>query len=146
LVTVLKCGSFCFHELARTYPVMALKRLPGRMGRAPSRVAALPKKAESFYQSAEWRAYRSAHKAETVRRQGGVWCAVCGSRHKLVLDHVVERRDGGPDFPAHDGAKWYCSGCHNAKTARARMARVVAGVGGSEGRGGGRKSGGSSGP
>jgi 5-methylcytosine-specific restriction endonuclease McrA len=111
---------------------MAIGRLPSRMGRAPSRVAMLPKKAESFYQSAGWLAYRKAHRAETVRRQGGVWCVVCGSRHKLILDHVVERRDGGPDFPSHDGAKWYCGGCHNAKTARARAARISGVAKGSE--------------
>jgi len=105
--------------------VPVIKRLPGRLGRVPVRVAALPKKAESFYQSAGWRAYRTAHRAETVRRQGGVWCSVCGSKHKLILDHVVERREGGPDFPPHDGARWYCSGCHNTKTARARLARVA---------------------
>lgn len=100
------------------------------MGRAPSRVAVLPKKVESFYQSAEWRAYRAWHRAETVKRQGGVWCAVCGCGGRLILDHVVERRDGGPDLPPYEGAKWYCSGHHNAKTARARLARV-SGIAGS---------------
>jgi 5-methylcytosine-specific restriction endonuclease McrA len=108
--------------------VTVIKRLPGRIGRVPVRVAALPKKAESFYQSAEWRAYRKAHRERTAREQGGVWCVVCGSRHKLTLDHVVERRDGGPDFPRHDGAKWYCAGCHSAKTAREKLARVSGGV------------------
>lgn len=107
----------------------AIRRLPARIGRAPVGVRALPKKAERFYQSAEWRAYRAAHRAETVRRQGGLWCCVCGSKDRLILDHVVERRDGGADFPAHDGARWYCGGCHNAKTARARVARVAKGAG-----------------
>jgi 5-methylcytosine-specific restriction endonuclease McrA len=103
---------------------MALNRLPSRIGRAPSRVAALPKKVESFYASSEWRNYRKAHKEQTRRLHGGVWCCVCGSAHKLILDHVIERRDGGPDFPPFEGAKWYCGGCHNAKTARAKLARV----------------------
>ncbi len=106
---------------------MALKRLPRQIGRAPVPVPALPKKVDSFYASAEWRAYRQRHKEQTKALQGGVWCSVCGSRHKLILDHVIERRDGGPDFPPHDGAKWYCTGCHNAKTARARLARVTSG-------------------
>jgi 5-methylcytosine-specific restriction endonuclease McrA len=104
---------------------MALKRLPSRIGRAPSRVASLPKKVESFYASAEWRAYRKQHRDQTRQLHGGVWCCVCGSSEKLVLDHVVERRDGGPDFPPFEGAKWYCGGCHNVKTARARLKRVA---------------------
>jgi 5-methylcytosine-specific restriction endonuclease McrA len=103
---------------------MTISRLPSRFGRAPSRVPSLPKKVERFYASAEWKAYRKAHRERTRREQGGVWCVVCGSTERLILDHVVERRDGGPDFPPHEGARWYCGGCHNAKTARARVARV----------------------
>ena len=101
-----------------------IKRLPNRIGRAPVRVAALPKKVERFYASAEWKRYRAWHRKETKARQGGVWCVVCGSTVRLILDHVVERRDGGPDFPAFAGAKWYCGGCHNAKTAKAKAERV----------------------
>ena len=101
-----------------------LRQLPGRMPRLPARVAARPKVAERFYLSAEWRAYRAWHRAETKRRKGGVWCCVCGGTSRLILDHVVERRDGGPDLPEFDGAKWYCTAHHNAKTARAKEARV----------------------
>lgn len=84
----------------------------------------MPKVAEGFYLSAEWRAYRKAHRDETRRREGGVWCSVCGSGERLILDHVEERKDGGADFPPYEGARWYCGGCHNAKTARARAARA----------------------
>ena len=104
-----------------------LRQLPGRMGRLPSRVAFRPKVAESFYLSAEWKAYRAAHRAQTKARHGGVWCCVCGGGGRLILDHVIERRDGGPDFPPFDGAKWYCAGCHNTKTARAKAQRVRGG-------------------
>lgn len=101
-----------------------LSRLPSKMAAMPGRVRALPKKAESFYQSAAWRAYRAAHKAWTIARQGGVWCCKCGSTRRLILDHRVERRDGGPDFPLNDEADWYCTGCHNAKTAEAKAKRA----------------------
>ena len=106
---------------------MTISRLPSRFGRPPSRVPALPKKVERFYASAEWKAYRKRHREGTRQEQGGVWCVVCGSTERLILDHVIERRDGGPDFPPHEGARWYCGGCHNAKTARARSARVGGG-------------------
>lgn len=87
----------------------------------------MPKVADGFYLSAEWRAYRSAHRAWTIARQGGVWCRVCGSVKRLILDHRTERKDGGADFPPYEEADWYCGGCHNAKTAAARAKRAAGG-------------------
>jgi 5-methylcytosine-specific restriction endonuclease McrA len=101
-----------------------LTQLRGRVGALSSRVKALPKVAERFYLSAEWKAYRAAHRAWTVARQGGLWCCVCGSTKRLILDHRVERKDGGADFPPYEQADWYCGGCHNVKTARARERRA----------------------
>lgn len=112
--------------------------MPPRLGRPRPRIAAPPRKAESFYLSAPWRAYRKAHRAWTVAREGGLWCAVCGAKggkRGLILDHKIERRDGGEDFPPFAEAQWLCSGCHNAKTARAKAARVARHM-----RGGGQKS------
>lgn len=111
---------------------MRLTGLPGRLSALPSRVQALPKRAEAFYTSEAWRSYRKRHREWTSARQGGVWCCKCGSKHRLILDHRVERRDGGADLPPFEEADWYCSGCHNRKTAEARRQRV----------GGGQKSGG----
>lgn len=88
----------------------------------------MPKVAEGFYLTPEWRAYRSAHRAWTAAKQGGVWCCICGGTARLILDHVVERKDGGADFPAYEQAKWYCGGCHNTKTARARAKRASGAV------------------
>lgn len=106
--------------------VMArLKALPGRLGGLPARVKALPKRAELFYQSAEWKSYRSQHRRWTVAHQGGVWCCKCGSTKRLILDHRVERKDGGADFPPFEEADWYCGGCHNRKTAEARAKRAA---------------------
>lgn len=105
-----------------------LKQLGARIGGVAPRVRSMPKLAEGFYLSAEWKAYRAWHRAETRKRDGAVWCCVCGSTHRLILDHVVERKDGGPDFPAFEGAKWYCTAHHNAKTAQARAARASGAV------------------
>lgn len=104
-----------------------LKAMPSRLGALPSRVKALPKAAELFYQSAAWKAYRKAHRAWTIARQGGLWCAVCGSTKRLILDHRVERKDGGEDLPPYDECEWLCGGCHNRKTAAAKAARARGG-------------------
>lgn len=68
--------------------------MPGRVPPVGRRVKAMPKRVERFYSSAAWRAYRKAHRAWTVERQGGVWCCKCGGSKRLILDHRVERRDG----------------------------------------------------
>ena len=93
----------------------------------PARVAALPKRADRFYLSPEWRDYRKRHRAWTKQRKGGVWCCVCGGGGRLILDHRVERRDGGADFPPFEEADWYCAGCHNRKTAAAKAKRTGGG-------------------
>ena len=49
---------------------------------------------------------------------------MCGAGGKLILDHRVERKDGGADLPGLDELDWYCVGHHNAKTAAAKAARV----------------------
>ena len=105
-----------------------LKGLPSRIAALPARVRALPKQAETFYVSAEWRDYRKRHAAWTRVRLGGLWCCVCGSAKRLILDHRVERRDGGADFPAFEEADWYCAGCHNRKTAAAKARRARGGA------------------
>jgi len=99
----------------------------------PVKLKAPPKRAEAFYQSREWVDYRRRHADWTRRQQGALFCAVCGSTYRLILDHKNERRDGGPDFPPFEGAEWLCGAHHNAKTARERAARA-------EGTGGGVKS------
>ncbi|WP_047004963.1 hypothetical protein [Aurantiacibacter luteus] len=90
-------------------------------------MAALPKVAERFYQSKAWLDYRRRHAAWTRARLGGLWCCQCGGTRRLILDHRVERKDGGPDFPPFEQADWYCGGCHNRKTAQARAARARGG-------------------
>jgi 5-methylcytosine-specific restriction endonuclease McrA len=101
-----------------------LTQQKARIAGLSARVKSLPKRVERFYQSPEWRQYRRDHAAWTRLQQGGLWCCVCGSSSRLILDHVIERKDGGADFPPYEGAKWYCTGCHNVKTARSRAARA----------------------
>ncbi len=104
-----------------------LKAMPARLGSLPPRVAAMPKVADNFYKSAAWLAYRQQHRDWTVAQQGGVWCIVCGSTRRLILDHAAERKDGGADLPAFKDAHWYCTGCHNRKTADAKAKRARGG-------------------
>lgn len=97
-----------------------LKSIPSRLGALPPRVAAMPKMADSFYQSPEWAAARKA--------QPNKWCAVCGSTKRLILDHKHERKDGGADLdPAN--LEWLCQPCHNRKTAEAKARRARGGRG-----------------
>lgn len=96
-----------------------------RVGSGPGRVSAGPKVADRFYKSPEWRNFVAS--LITVR---GRRCEVCGKTHeddgkpvRLIGDHTVERRDGGPDLePAN--VKLMCWSCHNAKTAQARARRL----------------------
>lgn len=113
-----------------------LSALPPRLASLAAKVRALPKVADRFYQSPEWIALRERRKrdpdyaAAKARLKPGEW---------LVLDHVVELKDGGsPLDPAN--TKWRTHSEHQAKTARARASRAA---GGRDGAGGGRKSGGS---
>ena len=101
-----------------------LKALAPRLAPMRGRIAPMPKRAEGFYTSAEWKDYRARHRRWTEARQGGVWCCVCGSTERLILDHRAERKDGGADFPPFEEADWYCGGCHNRKTARRKGERA----------------------
>ncbi len=100
------------------------------MGRLGAVLAALPKTADQFYQSEEWLALRrqrmrdADYHAAKARAGGG----------RVILDHVVERRDGGAELdPAN--TQWLTMAEHQAKTARVRAERAAR-------RGGGSKSGG----
>lgn len=98
-----------------------LKRLPSRLGRAPLRVRSMPKKAEAFYQSKEWRDL-----VRSIKATRGAWCERCGSGHRVIGDHIVERRDGGAELDPSN-IELLCQPCHNRKTAQARAARVTGG-------------------
>lgn len=95
-----------------------LKALDARVEMLEARVRPAPKIADVFYHSREWRALVAA-----VKRARGAWCQRCGSGHRIIGDHVVERKDGGADLdPAN--IELLCAACHNAKTARAKARRA----------------------
>jgi len=96
-----------------------LKGLPPRLGAAPSLVKAAPKLAEPFYQSRAWREL-----VARVKRLRGGWCERCGSKHRVIADHVVERKDGGAELDEAN-IELLCARCHNTKTAKARAERAA---------------------
>lgn len=95
-----------------------LSNMGSRIGSLAPRVRPAPKVAESFYTSPEWRALKTAK-----RKQGQVWCARCGSTNRLILDHIVERKDGGADLDLSN-TEWLCHAHHQVKTAEARKRRA----------------------
>ncbi|MBW8911012.1 MAG: HNH endonuclease [Sphingomonas sp.] len=70
-----------------------LTGMPSRLGGLAPKVSAMPKVAESFYQSTEWRRL-----VASIKRQRGNWCERCGSTNRVIADHIHERRDGGADL------------------------------------------------
>jgi len=95
-----------------------LKALPPMVRAAPATVRPAPKVADLFYRSPEWRAMVAA-----IKRKRGNWCERCGSTHRVIGDHIIERKDGGVDLDENN-VELLCQACHNAKTARARARRV----------------------
>lgn len=98
-----------------------LTRLPQRLAALPPRVVVPPKRAEKFYQSPGWLALVARRKRDPDYRAAKER-ARPGER--LILDHVVERRDGGAELdPAN--TQWLTFSEHQAKTARSRAARAA---------------------
>ena len=103
-----------------------LRNLPARFGRAPRRVPALPKKADRFYLTNEWRKL-----VARLKEERGNWCNRCGASGaggRIIGDHIHEIKDGGERLDA-DNVELLCQGCHNAKTAAAKAVRVKGGGG-----------------
>jgi len=100
--------------------VVRLTSMPRRLASAAPRIRAMPKQTDPFYTSQAWRDLRKAKRA-----QGPAFCCKCGAGGKLILDHRVERKDGGADLPPLDQLDWYCVAHPNAKTAAAKAARVT---------------------
>lgn len=100
--------------------MVRLTRAPSRIASAPPRIARAPKVADPFYQSAEWIALRvkrmrdtDYHAAKARAKEG----------ERLILDHVIERRDGGAALDPKN-TQWLTHSEHQAKTAQAKGARV----------------------
>ncbi|OAI30574.1 hypothetical protein A1351_22685 [Methylosinus sp. R-45379] len=98
------------------------------------------KRTDDFYRSPGWNAFK-----KQIRAERGRVCERCGKTYEgdgspvdLILDHIIERRDGGADLDPHnvqqlcvatggngrphaDGKR---GGCHNRKTAEAKQIRA----------------------
>jgi len=77
--------------------------------------------AKAHYQSAEHKAWRSA-----VLARDRFTCQSCGAHGlgvRLIADHVQEIADKGAPLDVANG-KTLCLPCHNAKTAKAKAARL----------------------
>ena len=94
---------------------------PTAVGRAPAMVRAAPKVAELFLRSAEWRTM-----VKEIKRKRGESCERCGSGHRVIGDHIVERKDGGAELD-ETNVELLCQACHNRKTAQARARRARGG-------------------
>lgn len=97
----------------------------GRLTAAPlgpamigARLKLPPKMAERFYSSKEWRQL-----VARIKRQRGNWCQRCGSKHRVIGDHIIERRDGGADLDEHN-VELLCQRCHQCKTADTQLKRA----------------------
>ena len=101
--------------------VAGLRMAPSTVGRAPATVRAAPKVAELFYRSVEWRRL-----VADIKRRRGAFCERCGSSHRLIGDHIVERRAGGAELD-ETNVELLCQACHNRKTATARARRARGG-------------------
>ena len=104
---------FCGGEMAR------LTTLRPSVAALSSRLRLPPKIADPFYQSAEWRAL-----VARVKRERGSWCQRCGSKQRVIADHIVERRDGGADLDASN-IEILCFKHHQQKTALAQRRRAL---------------------
>lgn len=108
-----------------------LSALPSRLTPLRGKVARMPKHVEPFYASAEWKATRAAMLAK-----GPAICAMAGDdcSGRMMLDHKVERKDGGADLDPNN-LQWLCHRHHQIKTANEMTARAWRG--GRKRRGGG---------
>ncbi|MFT4129950.1 HNH endonuclease [Labrys sp. (in: a-proteobacteria)] len=91
----------------------------------PPLLSTPPKIADRFYLTKEWRDL-----VASIKRERGPYCEavlpggqVCRSSHRIIGDHIHERRDGGADLDRNN-VRLLCFACHQAKTAAARKARA----------------------
>ena len=97
-----------------------LKMLGSRLQPLKPRLPALQKRAERFYQSAEWRSL-----VKRLKQERGPFCEKCGASGGIIGDHIIERKDGGAELDPGN-IMLMCWPCHNKKTAVARAKRALA--------------------
>ena len=94
--------------------------MPARLSAAQPKLKSAPKAVEPFYRSAGWR------RLVEDRKLDNDWFAAKARAkpgERLILDHRIERKDGGSDLdPANP--EWLTFGEHQRKTAMARARRA----------------------
>lgn len=101
---------------------MALKAMTTLLQPMAPIVRAMPKVADPFYLSPEWRALM-----RRIKKERGAHCEHCGAGGRIIGDHVVEIKDGGERLDPRN-VRLMCMPCHNRKTAKARGKRARGGV------------------
>ncbi|WP_074882062.1 HNH endonuclease [Pseudovibrio axinellae] len=101
---------------------MSLKSISPRLASLKPTLRKAPKAVDPFYLTREWKAL-----ASYIKQLRGYVCEACGKdfskqKHKLIADHIVERKDGGADLDLGN-VQCLCTWCHNRKTAKARRNR-----------------------
>ena len=96
-----------------------LTHLPLRLRAADTRRARpLPKLADPFYASQEWR-----NLVYSIIQERGKSCEKCGRKDcRIFADHIAELRDGGARLDPRNIAL-LCGACHSRKTASSRAER-----------------------
>lgn len=99
-----------------------LRQLSPRLAPLAPRLRALPREGDRFYQSREWKALVAARKLDGDYF-GALKRAKADGSARVILDHRIERRDGGADLDPGN-TQWLTHTEHQAKTAKAARARV----------------------
>lgn len=89
-----------------------------------------PKRADPFYLSPEYRAWReqviarAGRRCEDIDQHTGKRCTKAEPHHRMFADHIVEAKDGGAKYDPANG-KCRCGSHHTSKTAASRAARLA---------------------
>lgn len=103
-----------------------LKAFGSLIGAMDAKVRAAPKVAEGFYSSPQWRGL-----VADIKRMRGARCERAGCptpTHRVIADHIVERKDGGADLDPSN-IELLCFTHHARKTAEAKRRRAQGAAG-----------------
>lgn len=103
-----------------------LRTLGDRVSTADTRkVRPQPKVADPFYTTAEWKQFRDQIIAERGARCENPRCRTPrGPWGRVIVDHIVELRDGGAKLD-RSNVQILCYSCHTQKTMEARAVRMA---------------------
>lgn len=102
----------------------ALQTMDTRTVRSPE------KRADPFYLTPEYRAWRAkviakaGRRCEDVDQATGQRCTKAEPKHRMFADHIVEVKDGGAPYDTSNG-KCRCGSHHTTKTAKVRAERMA---------------------